>query len=297
MRKYVPAVAILAILLMCLAAFAAQSPKRAYWPGENPNGSRGNPSTDNIAGVVTALPAGLPGNIAVNTKVGPLAFGVTAQTVVRVWGQPATIAAVKVGDPVEVKFVVLQDGSRIAVGLAVPKPSVNGMIVAASNGSITLQTLEHTWFVSIGPNTKILCGGYQGSMADLHVGYTANAEGAISDHNVRADVIHFSPESFKGVVATVNGNVVTVETIKQEMVAVTVTNSTVIHVKPRTGPNYLGTLADIVPNTAINVSGHITGDIAVTALAVELLTSNVTPPSGGTGGTAGTSVNPSSRRR
>jgi hypothetical protein len=283
MKRYVLAIC-MALLLISALAWAVPSRSEGgiqpqWWPGEGPGAGA---AANNAAGRVAAVS---PTSITLDTvKNGQRTFAVTADTRIMVRGQRSTIDAVKVGDPAVVKFLVASDKSLVARGIMIAKPSVGGKITAVSDGAMTLQGKDgKTWNVTFTPNTKIVCRRYVGSAADLKVGYIAMVQGEINGDTVQANAIEFTPTVIKGVIQSVSGNTITVMTIRQKTVNVAVTDATFVLVRPRTAPNRQGTLADLRPNMPVNIGGHITGEAAMTAIWVEVLTAG---PDGGQGGSA-----------
>jgi len=257
------------------AAGSAAGPGQAkpeWWPGEGPA------ARNTVVGKVTAVS---PTSITLATKRGPQTFAVTEATKVMVRGQKATINDVKVDDSAVVRFAVASDGTRWAKGILVPKPRFAGRISGLSENGFTLAGKEHTWNVTLAPNARILSRGYVGTFADLRAGYWAAVEGQADGDNITASTVWFRPEVIKGVIEQVNGNELSVKTIRQRVVKVTVTNATAILVRPRTAPNQKGTLADIKPGVAANIGGHVTGQDTMTALWVDLLVTG--PPQGAPG--------------
>jgi hypothetical protein len=265
MTKRIIAISVL-ILLLAVFAWAQGAKNPNYWPGEGHG--RPAPPKNQVSGIVTAVS---PTSITIAGPKEALTFVVTPQTRVVVQGVIATIADVKVDDSVIIRGIVAKDGTKIAGGIAVQKPRVMGKITAVEDGKITLVGTGGTWTVLLTSTTKIVSHGYIGTVADLHIGYTAEVEGKIDGDKVLADVIRFQPDVIKGVVTGMSGNTITVTTIRQKVANVTVSDATVVVVMPRTAPNYKGTLADVKVNTPINVGGHVTGANAITGLWLELL--------------------------
>ncbi len=75
-------------------------------------------------------------NIAVQTPEGVKQFAVTAQTRVLVRGQKASIADVRVGDPVIVRFRPVPEGVLTALQILVPKPMIAGRIVRIEGNNV-----------------------------------------------------------------------------------------------------------------------------------------------------------------
>jgi len=275
MSKRVMAISMV-ILLAAGVAWAAQragkgDPNRQWWPGEGPGARPGNVAT----GTVTQVDAQ---SITLGTKQGPATFAVTDKTKVMVQGKPAKITDVNEGDLAAVRFAVAADGSRTALVVRVPKPQFAGKITAISGNGFTLTGREHTWNVTITSETKIISQGYVGTPADLRVGYWAVVGGDAQGDTVQAKVVRFRPTVIKGVVQSVNGYEITFKTIKQRIVKVTASDATVVWVRPRTAPNRKGTLADVKPNTAANIGGHITGQNTMDALWIDLLVAGTQQP-------------------
>ena len=260
-------------MLAAIAVYAQQAGteqiKPTWWPGEGPNAK-------NVErGVVTSVDTN---RIVLNTKQGEKTFVVTNATKVVIKGKKAVILDVKVGDKAAVRFAAQQDRTLLAKAVRVPKPSVTGKITEISGKMFALKGKNHTWNVTLAEGAKIVSHGYVGTVADLQVGYTAVAVGQIDGDNILADRVQFRPALIKGVVNSVNGNIITVRTVNRAVVTVTASDATVVLIRPRTAPNRKGTLADIKPNMAIDIGGHRTGQHIMDALWIDLM---VTRPGAG----------------
>jgi len=295
--------AICVILLLAAAVVCAgQAPvrgKRAprgggvgpqWWPGEGSGGPGGG---NVVRGIVAQVDAK---SITLENKHGTFLFVVTDQTKVVVRGEPAKITDVKKGDPAAVRFQLALDGTRVAIGVMVPKPpqpAYAGRITAISEGSFTLSNRQTTWNVVVGTATKYESHGYVGAFADLRVGYGAKVNGELKGKDILAAAVHFQPTVLKGVIDSVSGNQVTFKTLRGDVVQAAVSGATAIWVRPRIGPNRRGTLADVKPNTAANIGGHVNVEAkTMQALWIDLL---VATDTGGQGPAPG--VRPGRRLR
>jgi hypothetical protein len=241
------------LMLVASVAFAAAAkPKPGtiqpnWWPGQKP---KPVPVKQTVAvGTVAAVAAT---KIDVQTAQGVKSFAVFPKTKVVVQGKKATIADVKAGDPVRVDFRVINNVPS-AARIAVPKPNIKGKITAINGNVITLKTKNAEFAVTVGEATKIKSKGYQGSLADLQVGFGAAVVGTISGNNIAADVIEFLPEVAKGAVTAVDGNTITIKAIRQQSITTIATEKTVILVRPRVGPNVKGTIADVKVGVPVNI--------------------------------------------
>ncbi|MGC8862757.1 MAG: hypothetical protein ACP5R5_08270, partial [Armatimonadota bacterium] len=127
----VGAVLIFAVAAVCQAA--GETVKPQWWgkpPGERPV----------VQGVVANVS---PTNIAVKTREGLKSFSVNEKTRVMVRGQKGTIADVKVGDPVVVKFQLVTNNVPVAIGVMVPKPGVSGQIVSIQGNVIVVREMAN----------------------------------------------------------------------------------------------------------------------------------------------------------
>lgn len=173
----------LALLLVGMAACAQQGEARPqWWPAEGPA------AQNTVTGKVTAVSAA---SITLQTRQGPATFVVNEQTRVMVRGEKATIEDVEVGDPASVRVGVLQDGTRFARGILVPKPWATGKITAIAGNAITLTSREKVWTVTLTPTTRMLSHRYVGTPEDLRIGYLAGADGDIEGDNVTATTVRF----------------------------------------------------------------------------------------------------------
>lgn len=268
------------MLLICAAAWAAQSGQQSreaspkWWPGEGP----GQQAKNTVAGKITAIDAG---SITLETRRGVVSFAVTEQTKVRVRGEQATIADVEVGDLAIVKFEPGQNGARWARGIMVPLPEYAGKITAISGDSFTLTGKQQTWTITLTPDTRIISHGNQYSPNDLRVGYFAAVTGEAQGDVIAAKAVRFRPMVIKGVVDKVNQHELVVKTVNQRTITVSVTDATVILIRPRIAANYKGTMSDIKKDMPVNIGGHIIGEGATEALWIDALTGG--PANGGGG--------------
>ncbi len=199
-----------------------------------------------------------PQSIAVKTPKGVKVFTINENTKVIVRGQRATIKDIKIGDPVNVKFKLVENNVPLALGIQVPKPSCGGQIASISNNVIVLRDRKTNaeCRVVVSDKTKYRSKGYEGTLADLKVGYFASASGDLKDGTIIADIVNFMPEVAKGTIVGVEGNVITLKTVRQMTITGTVGDKTVIIVSPRVAPDRKGTLQDIKVGTPANI-GYI----------------------------------------
>jgi hypothetical protein len=241
-------VLVVCLVLVASVAWAAAAKQPNWWPGQRP--AQPAPANQTVAvGTVAAVAAN---KIDVQTAQGVKTFAVFPKTKVVVQGKKATIADVNVGNPVRVTFRVVNNVPS-AVHIAVPKPSIKGKITAISGGGFTLKTKDAEFAVTVGAATKIKSKGYQGSLADLQVGFGAGVVGVMSGNNVAADVVEFVPVVVRGAVTAVDGNTITVKAIRQQMITGLASEKTVILVRPRVGPNVKGTIADVKVGVPVNI--------------------------------------------
>ncbi|MGQ9455029.1 MAG: hypothetical protein ACUVRS_08925 [Armatimonadota bacterium] len=239
-----------------------------------------------------------PTNIAVQTPEGIKPFVVNERTRVMVRGQKATIADVKVGDPVIVRFQLVPNNVPIALGIVVPKPMVSGQIVAiqgnviivreavkqirpkvrpAATATPTSKREAHKLGlpapqvpverpqpggperrITVTDATKYTSRGYQGTLADLRVGYFVRAAGSFNADNLIADHIEFVPAVAKGTVTAVENGVIVVKTVRQLTLQLQPSDATVVWVKPRIAPNKRGSLEDVKVGSPVDVGFHPT---------------------------------------
>lgn len=256
------------VTALCAPVMAAKQQtggtvKPDWWggaPGQHPN----------VNGTVANISAT---NIAVQTKEGLKSFTVSDRTKVLVRGKQATITDVKVGDLVQVKFRLVQNNVPLAVAIRVPKPLVRGRITAIEGNVVTLKPKEGEPIrVLTTDQTKYAARGYQGTFADLRVGYGAAAIGEPGDGGFAADVIEFVPAVAKGTVVAREGDVITVKTVRQLTIVCLASPATAVLVRPRIGPNRKGTLADIQVGMPCNIGFHPNPQGQSPLLWIDLLT-------------------------
>ena len=291
-----------AVLLAAAAVCpAAQDTVKPQWWGKAP-GER--PFVQGVVANVSAT------NIAVQTREGLKSFTVNDKTRVMVRGQKGTIADVKVGDPVVVKFRLVSNNVPLALGILVPKPGVSGEIVSIQGNVITVREFTRPVRakalpaapragkrrarpgvgatqpapapqpapgvekrIVVGTNTTYASRGYQGSLADLRVGYhIVRATGTMNGDELTADHIEFMPAVAKGTVTAIENGVITVKTVRQLTLQLAPSNATVVWVKPRVAPNKKGTLDDVKVGSPVDVGFHPTEGAPAPLLWVAVFT-------------------------
>ena len=113
---------------------------------------------------------------------------------------------------------------------------------------------------------------YQGSLADVRVGYLISAAGTLTEQGITADVIQFVPAVAKGTVTAVNGNAITVKTVPQVSLSLQASDATAVLIRPRVGPNQKGTLGDIKVGMPADVGFHAVESGSAPLLWIDLLT-------------------------
>ncbi|MCE5197810.1 MAG: hypothetical protein ABFD54_18305 [Armatimonadota bacterium] len=193
-------------------------------------------------------------NIAVQTaKNGLKSFIVVEKTKVRVRGQVATIAGVKVGDPVVIRFRLATNNVPTAIVVTVPRPNVRGKVTAISGDIISLKSKDSEANITVDQSTQYKSKGYTGSLADLKVGYRAVASYDETSSGNIARVVTFTPALAKGTVMAVNGSSITIKTVKQLTINLQASTATSVLVRPRVGPNQKGSMADVKVGFPVNI--------------------------------------------
>jgi len=223
-------------------------PNANWWPGEKPKPGPA-PNATFAVGTVAAVAAT---KIDVQMPDGVKTFAVFPKTRVIVQGKNATIADIKPGDAVRVDFKVVNNVPS-AIRIAVPKPNVKGKITAITGGGFTLKTKDAEFTVNVNGATKFKSKAYVGSLADLQVGFSAAVAGTISGSNVAADIVEFVPAVAKGTVTAVDGNTITIKTVRQASIVTLASQKTAVLVRPRVGPNVKGTIADVKVGVPVNI--------------------------------------------
>ena len=131
---------------------------------------------------------------------------------------------------------------------------------AAVPGAAPAPGTDHR--VVVNDSTKYHSHGYQGTLADLRVGYRINANGAINGEDLVADNVEFMPAMAEGTVTgidTASGStVITVKTVRQLTLHLQPSEATAVWVKPRVAPNKKGTMEDVKVGSPVNVGFHPT---------------------------------------
>lgn len=208
-----------------------------------------------VAGIVASI---TNDRIALNTPNGTLTLAITGDTQVFVSGKKAGLGDVKVGVRAEVMFRPVDGGVGVALRINVPKPHAAGQIDAINGNVLTVRDNQMVWNVTVPDGAKIVCRTYQGTLADLKVGYHVSVSGTINGANVVADVVDYMPIMFKGVVTAVDGNQITVATTEQTIMIGVISDKTMILVRPRVGDNRPGTASDIKVESPVNIGGDLT---------------------------------------
>lgn len=261
----------LVALLLATVCFAAKNPgKLSAQPGQgNATWWGHGPKAATLAqGPVTHVDAN---SIAVQTKMrGEIQFAVNDKTRVRVLGKPAKITDIKQGDRVIVKFKPVQNGTPLALGVAIPndKQEITGEIESVQGGVVTVKTKAGSVPVTVTNQTRIVSHGYEGAIADLLVGYKV----VVGGDPIAARRIEFVPTLAKGAVTEVNGNTITIKTIKQQVIQLQAGDKTAVLVRPRVGPNVKGTIADVKVGSPVNIGFHANSGGEAALLWIDVLT-------------------------
>lgn len=253
------------VLLIGLAAISQADVPNAspeWWgkaPGQKPI----------ISGTVVNIS---PTNIAIKTSRGVKPFTASDKTKVMIRGQKASLADIKVGDHVIVHFRLMKNNVPFAVGVVVPRVDVKGKLVAVSQGEIVIRTDKGDRHVVVNGETIYRSRAYKGSINDLVVGYRVAAHVDVNGETSVARAVEFMPAVAKGTVTAVDGDAITVKTVRQLVINLQAGPATAVLVRPRVGPNVKGTLADIKVGAPVNIGFHSKSDGASPLLWVDVLT-------------------------
>lgn len=212
-------------------------------PGVRPKG---------VAGIVGEVSGS---HIVINTPKGPQRFAVNAQTKVIVFGQKASIGDVRVGAEAEVGFRAAEGAAPVAVRINVLRPRFEGMVTGISGNVLTLKGKERVVTVSVTADTRIMFRERPATLAEIAVGYHVVAFGDVNGSNMTAFEVRVMPAMRKGVVTAVSGNDITIATVERMIITGQLSQSTVVTVRPRVGPNRPGTAADIKVESPVDISG------------------------------------------
>ena len=207
-----------------------------------------------VAGLVASVSAD---RIVLTTPSGDQGFVITKDTQIMVSGKKAALGDVKVGVRAEVAFLPVEGCPGVALRISVPKPRAAGMIDAITGNVLTVRDKDVIWHVTVPDGAKIVCRTYQGTLADLQIGYHVGVSGAFDGANVVADVVEFMPIMFKGVVTALDGNQITVATTQQTIVTGVLSDKTMVLVRPRVGDNRPGTPSDIKVESPVDIGGSM----------------------------------------
>jgi hypothetical protein len=212
-----------------------------------------------------------PTAIAVRNAQGVKTFVVTAQTQIRVRGVRAALTDVKVADPVIVKFRLQANNYPLALGIAVPKAHLKGVVTAIDGSVVTYKDGDTIRKFAVSGDTRFTSHGYNGSFADLRVGYRVSVMIQAPADVPNAVWVAFLPSWAKGAVTAVDGDVITVKTVQQMELKLQGSAATAVLVRPRVGPNVKGTLADVKVGLPVNLGYH-QGDAPMPLLWIDVLT-------------------------
>lgn len=190
--------------------------------------------------------------IDIQTRLGLKQFAVNEQTRVVVRGQRASIGDVAPGDIAVVKFQPTANGIPLALGILVPKPRIQGTIGAVEGNVLVVAGPQGRVRVTLTDETRIMSRGYVGSIADLRVGYRVIVGGEPS----AAVFVEFIPNVAKGAVTAIDGNIITIKLVRQNVLEFQASAATVVTLRPRVGPNVRGTLADVKVGSPVDVGFH-----------------------------------------
>ncbi len=260
--------AILLAVLFASASFATNANTRVSQPA--PNWWKQPPSQTPAA--VGSVIYKATDQIRISTKAGDKSFAITPETKIWVKGQKGTIDDIQLGDIARIVFGKQVNGLPQARRIEIPKPHIGGEIAAIQGNVLTIKKKDQVWTVVVPEAAKIKCRKYEGSMADLRVGYRALVRGEINGNEVTAKVVEFIPTVYKGAVTAVNGNLITVKTVRQLTVPCVVTEKTQILVRPRVGPNKDGSLSDIRVGMPVNIAGHLMPGAPMQLIYIDVLT-------------------------
>jgi len=261
-------VLILTTTILSAATTTPQSPKMSgQWWGKAPG--KQLPNQDVTRGAVESVNAQ---NISVRTEQGVKSYAVAPKTRVFVKGVSAAIADVKIGDRVVVRSKLINNVSTALV-IRVPKPNVSGAIISINGNAIVLKDKNNVEsHVVVNSNTKFVSHGYQGSLSDLRVGYRVVAIGNITGNELAAVEVEFVPKVAKGVVTAVQGDTITIKTIRQRIINAQASPATAVLIRPRVAANQKGTLSDVKVNMPANIGFRVNPDGSIQLLWIDLLT-------------------------
>ena len=191
---------------------------------------------------------------------------VTADTKVTKGGQAATLADVKVGDPVRFAEQKNADGTWTITALAVILPQTAGTVTAVGPDSITITGRDGTsQTIHTNAGTTYHRGDAGGSRSDVKVGSTVVATGERgSDGSLTATSVTVLPARVVGTVSAVSGDRVTITRRDGTTLTVHVSSATTIRVPGVAQP----TISDVEPGMPIVVEGSQRPDGSLDATAI-----------------------------
>lgn len=189
--------------------------------------------TEEIVGIVTQTSAS---SLTVRTASGDRDVRLTSGTVVRVDGQANTIAAIAVGDKVEIHSQKEADGTSTALTIDVeshPSTEVEGTVKSVSATSLTVTTATGDVVITLTSTTRFFANGQTATAADVHAGDRVEVEvREQTDKTLAALVVKVENESIhlRGTISAVSASSITVHTTTADVV-VALTSSTLIRMQ------------------------------------------------------------------
>jgi hypothetical protein len=189
--------------------------------------------SDEIVGIVTQASAS---SLTVRTANADRDVRLTPNTVVRVDDHASTIAAIAVGDKVEIHAQKEADGTATALTIEIeshPSTEVEGSVKSVSATSLTVTTTAGDVVIALVSTTHFFANGQAATAADVHVGDRVEVEvREQTDKTLAALVVKVQNESVhvRGTISAVSASSITVHTTTGDVV-VALTSSTLIRMQ------------------------------------------------------------------
>jgi hypothetical protein len=202
-------------------------------------------------------------------------IGLTAETVVRIFGHEGTLADLRVGMHVEIKVERLADASLSALVIKVEDDfdlvELEGVIVSVTPTElVVLSTLGEEVTFAITPDTFVMRRGDVIPLAELQPGDRVevkafrDADGALVALRIKLkNDDHL--EEFEGIIESIDGSLLVIALDDGSNVEVLVGMDTVIRVEREEG-----SVADLVPGRKVEVHALTNPDGSLTAVAIKV---------------------------
>jgi hypothetical protein len=232
---------------------------------------RASAKSDEIVGIVTQTSAS---SVTVHTADGNRDVKLTSNTVVRVDGQASTIAAIAVGEKVEIHAQKEADGTSTALTIEIeshPSTELEGTVKSITATSLTVTTAAGDVVIALTSTTRFLANGQTARAAGVHVGDRVEVEvREQTDKTLDALVVKVQNESvhLRGTIGAVSASSITVHTTSGDVV-VALTSSTLIRMQGK-----VTNASMLLVGSRVEVEAVHSADQSLTAVTINVELAN-----------------------